>query len=68
MKNAPAAEAATQEANKTFTIPNGTNMQTSKALQLLLSKLPPAAGRSFRLNKIMHNLVAVSKLCDAGCE
>eukprot|EP00957_Ditylum_brightwellii_P199063 15173919-Ditylum_brightwellii.AAC.1 len=43
-------------------------MQTSKTLQLLLSKLPPAARRSFRLNNIMHNLVAVSELCDAGCE
>jgi hypothetical protein len=68
MKNAPAAEAAKQEANKTITIPNGTNMQTSKTLQLLLSKLPPAARRSFRLKKIMHNLVAVSELCDAGCK
>ena len=68
MKNAPSAEAATQEANKTITIPNGTNMQTNKTLQLLLSKLPPAARRGFRLNKIMHNLVAVSELCDSGCE
>eukprot|EP00957_Ditylum_brightwellii_P002091 160830-Ditylum_brightwellii.AAC.1 len=42
-------------------------MHTSKTLNLQLSSLPPEAKRGHQLKKLLHNLVAVAELCDAGC-
>jgi hypothetical protein len=36
-------------------------------VELLLTKLPLAARKAYRVPNIAHNLVAVSELCDAGC-
>eukprot|EP00957_Ditylum_brightwellii_P004450 337188-Ditylum_brightwellii.AAC.1 len=43
-------------------------MHTKETIDLLLSKLPQSARRGFRLRNLMHNLVAVAELCDAGCK
>ena len=64
---APANIAKKQEPNKQVTIPNGSHMRTTKTLQLALSSLPQAATRGYRMPEILHNLVAVAELCEAGC-
>eukprot|EP00957_Ditylum_brightwellii_P029675 2242398-Ditylum_brightwellii.AAC.1 len=42
-------------------------MQTSETLNLRLSKLPLEARKGHRLKQLLHSLVAVAELCDAGC-
>eukprot|EP00957_Ditylum_brightwellii_P169250 12881864-Ditylum_brightwellii.AAC.1 len=42
-------------------------MHTSETLNLCLSKLPPEARKGHMLKKLLHNLVAVTELCDTGC-
>eukprot|EP00957_Ditylum_brightwellii_P160545 12221973-Ditylum_brightwellii.AAC.1 len=41
-------------------------MQTTETLTLNVLVLPLEARKAFRLPKIMHNLIAVAELCDAG--
>eukprot|EP00957_Ditylum_brightwellii_P105851 8072288-Ditylum_brightwellii.AAC.1 len=43
-------------------------MTTTKTPQLALSALPQAAKRGYRMPNILHNLVAVAELCEAGCK
>ena len=64
---AEAKVAKVQEPQKILSQPDGTNMETSKTLELLMQKWPPVACKAFCCSKIMNNLVAVCKLCNAGC-
>jgi len=59
--------AAVQEKNKSLGIPNGVSMSTTQTVELLLPKLSIAARKAHRLLSTSRNLVAISKLCDAGC-
>ena len=59
--------ALVQERNKTLGTPNGSEMQTSKTIELLLPKLPPPARKGYTVPGITNNLVSVAELCDAWC-
>ena len=59
--------ALVQERNKTLGTPNGSQMQTSKTIELLLPKLPLPARKGYIVPGITNNLVSVAELCDAGC-
>ena len=48
--------ALVQEKNKTLGTPNGSNMQTSKTIELLLPKLPPPARKGFTVPGIKLSL------------
>ena len=56
-----------QESNKTLGTTNRATMVTTETLELILQNLPSAARRAFRVPDIPHNLIAASKLADAGC-
>eukprot|EP00957_Ditylum_brightwellii_P082827 6296685-Ditylum_brightwellii.AAC.1 len=43
-------------------------MTTTKTLQLALSACPQAAKQGYHMQNILHNLVAVAELCEAGCK
>ena len=43
-------------------------MSTTATLEMLLNKLPPDAREAYRTPDLLHNLVAASKLVNAGCE
>ena len=60
-------QADVQEANKTLGTPNRASIVTTEMLELLLQKLSPAARQAFCVPDIPHNLVAASKLANAGC-
>eukprot|EP00957_Ditylum_brightwellii_P050846 3855987-Ditylum_brightwellii.AAC.1 len=66
-EQAPANKAIHQEQSKQITISNGNNMYTSETLNLQLSSLPTEAKWGHQLKNLLHNLVAVAELCDAGC-
>ena len=59
--------ALVQERNKTLGTPNGSAMQTSKTIELLLPKLLPPARKGYTVPGITNNLVSVAELCDAWC-
>ena len=67
-ESAPANEASTQLPSKSILQPSGAKMSTTATLQMLLNKLPPDAREAHRTPGLLHNLVAASKLVDAGCE
>ena len=48
-------------------MPSGTPITTTKTFEILLDKLPQKARKAFRVPNIPHNLIAASKLCNAGC-
>ena len=64
---ADAKLATIQEPTKILSQPDGAQMETTKTLEMLMPKWPPAARKAFRTPKVTNNLVAVSELCDAGC-
>ena len=43
-------------------------MSTTETLQMLISKLPSDAREAHRTPGLLNNLIAASKLVDAGCE
>ena len=63
---APAIRADHQTATKSVK-PKG-SLTTTETLQLLLNKLPSPAHMAHRSPGISNNLLAASKLADAGCE
>ena len=48
-------------------IPNGSSTETTQTVELLFTNFPKAARQDFRVPNITNNIVAVSELCDAGC-
>ena len=51
-----------------LTIPNGPTLATTKTMCLQLTNLPQLATTAYCVPKKRNNLLAVSELCDAGCE
>ena len=66
-KKAKCKVAETQEPNINLGTPSHVAIQTTKSMELLLHKLPKKARRAFLVDEVLHNLVAVAELVDAGC-
>jgi hypothetical protein len=56
-----------QQPSISLNTPSHVPIHTTKSLLLKLKKLPIAARKAFLIRDILHNLVAVSELIDAGC-
>ena len=51
-----------------LTIHNGQTLATTKTICLQLPNLPQLATTAYCIPNIHNNMLAVSELCDAGCE
>jgi hypothetical protein len=66
--NAPASSNTHTNLSISIIQPGGTSMHTTRAMELLLQKLPPDARMAHRLPGLVNNLLSVAVLCNAGCK